>query len=155
VHISFIIQHIAVPILYGVLLAHALNNRAMFKLLHGVLCSSYAVLMLAILTLYMLAFYTSHPVYLLLSMTLLIASAILSKPSFILNNRLSLMIGKYSYGMYLFHMLCINIVRKIDQTMHLPDFVELMLIIILTVVVAHISYHAFEKRFIQLKRFYQ
>jgi peptidoglycan/LPS O-acetylase OafA/YrhL len=66
-----------------------------------------------------------------------------------LNNRLVKHIGIVSYGMYLMHMLCINVARQLVNA-H-TGFLVFVVALPLSVAVASISYRFFESKFLRLK----
>lgn len=70
-------------------------------------------------------------------------------------------LGKYTYGLYLFHTICILFVNKIENKLLLfeNDYLQIIFITILSlafsITISMISYHSFEKRFLKLKRYFQ
>jgi len=65
------------------------------------------------------------------------------------NNLLS-KLGKYSYGMYLFHTIWINLFMKLTNHIILLTLLSLLATILSSI----ISYHLFEKQFLKLKKYY-
>ncbi|KMQ67610.1 hypothetical protein ACM39_12160 [Chryseobacterium sp. FH2] len=60
-------------------------------------------------------------------------------------------LGKYTYGLYLIHMISIMLCRKIGEKYHLDWYMETLMAFIFTVILAFLSYHLFEKQFLKLK----
>ncbi|MCJ8155613.1 acyltransferase [Chryseobacterium sp. SSA4.19] len=60
-------------------------------------------------------------------------------------------LGKYTYGLYLIHLVPIMLFRKIGEKYQLEWYVTLLLSFISTVILAFLSYHLFEKQFLKLK----
>jgi peptidoglycan/LPS O-acetylase OafA/YrhL len=81
-----------------------------------------------------------------------------------LNNRVLREVGQKSYGMYVFHALLLAlVVRYIHLPSHLrqwtshpylADMIFFFSMIIITYLVAFISYNVYEKHFLRLKRFF-
>ncbi len=72
-------------------------------------------------------------------------------------------LGKYSYGIYVFHLILFSYlegpVRNAIQAHVTPNkgadvVLEGLLIFIVSITVAYLSYHLYEKRFLQLKRYF-
>lgn len=67
-------------------------------------------------------------------------------------------LGLYTYGLYLFHTICINFVLKISSNLGFQStdvvgyFVVFGLSLILSVFTSYISYELFEKQFLKLKK---
>ncbi|HMB96310.1 MAG TPA: acyltransferase [Tepidisphaeraceae bacterium] len=60
--------------------------------------------------------------------------------------------GKYSYGMYVYHMICLLLVQRFMPS--LGRFTDTAMAMAITFVVAWLSWHLFEKQFLNLKRFF-
>lgn len=64
-------------------------------------------------------------------------------------------LGKISYGIYVYHVLIIYLVSLFLKDLQMDEMVKTLLvyliIILITLVIAHFSYELFEKRFIRLK----
>jgi peptidoglycan/LPS O-acetylase OafA/YrhL len=68
-------------------------------------------------------------------------------------------IGKYSYGIYVFHPLILSLtVALLSPASHLPVFVAKPVVaiwaLVASLVTAWLSYHCFEKHFLRLKRYF-
>jgi peptidoglycan/LPS O-acetylase OafA/YrhL len=91
---------------------------------------------------------TATVIYFLMS--LMVMSAVLIDPVKVVGGKFISYIGRISYGIYLFHMLVINMCKK------LPIFKENTLVLFLvastfTVIVAAVSFHFFEKPILKYK----
>jgi peptidoglycan/LPS O-acetylase OafA/YrhL len=60
-------------------------------------------------------------------------------------------LGKYTYGLYLFHTICISLFLKIGTNFELNWVAITALSFTLTVIFSVLSYHLFEKQFLKLK----
>lgn len=60
-------------------------------------------------------------------------------------------LGKYTYGLYLFHTIFINLFLKMGSMYNLHWFTIIVLSLLFTIISSYISYHLFEKRFLKLK----
>lgn len=60
-------------------------------------------------------------------------------------------LGKYTYGMYLFHIIWINLLMKFTDQIVVLFIVSLLATIISSI----ISYHLFEKQFLKLKKYFR
>jgi peptidoglycan/LPS O-acetylase OafA/YrhL len=82
--------------------------------------------------------------------------------NFEINNKLLNYLGKISYGIYMYHVIALNIVvfifLKFDVA-NIPSIITILLInlltIILTLIISHFSYQYFEKYFLNLKEKYR
>ncbi|MCI3939224.1 acyltransferase [Chryseobacterium aahli] len=61
-------------------------------------------------------------------------------------------LGKYTYGLYLIHTICINFFNKIGSNYTLNWYTIIILSFITTVFLSFLSYHLFEKQFLKLKK---
>ena len=86
--------------------------------------------------------------------------ALISKPIAFLENKKMVYLGKTSYGIYVFHMIVIQVVGfiylKFISKMHLPESVSILIfnlsVIIGTIIVSHFSYKYYETYFLNLKQ---
>jgi peptidoglycan/LPS O-acetylase OafA/YrhL len=61
-------------------------------------------------------------------------------------------LGKYTYGLYFIHLICIMLVTKIAQKYELGGLTITLFSFIITVILSFLSYHLFEKQFLKLKK---
>ncbi|WDF47823.1 acyltransferase [Chryseobacterium sp. KACC 21268] len=61
-------------------------------------------------------------------------------------------LGKYTYGLYLFHTICINFFIKIGSNLDLNWIAITLLSFGSTLILSFLSYHLFEKQFLKLKQ---
>lgn len=61
-------------------------------------------------------------------------------------------LGKYTYGLYLIHPIAIVLFLKIGEKLHWNGYEITVISFILTVILAFLSYHLFEKQFLKLKK---
>ena len=159
--IVFLIKHMAIPISLGVLLAHALHLEKVFNLIYS-LCTLRGMVWLSISLPFATLYFASIPdLIFYLSLVFMLCTLLLNEHHIIrhfLNIKAFIKIGTVSYGLYLFHMLALNLVRKIlpgvDEfnsllTYQLSCFV---LASLLGYVIASLSYRYYEKPFLNLKK---
>lgn len=74
-------------------------------------------------------------------------------PILFLNNPILVYIGKISYGIYIFHVPVLILIRKFfkGHILSVQGILFLLIYFLLTFLIAHISYKHFEKRFLVLK----
>jgi peptidoglycan/LPS O-acetylase OafA/YrhL len=78
----------------------------------------------------------------------------------VLENHVLRAVGKYSYGIYIFHSLILEVGRQaLTPRIHFPgvisELLALVWVTVATFAVAWLSYHFYEKRFLRLKRFFE
>jgi len=62
-------------------------------------------------------------------------------------------VGAVSYGMYLYHMWCIHIIRVVLDKAGLPHlWIEFLLALVLTAIVSRASFYLYEKRFLDWRK---
>ena len=61
-------------------------------------------------------------------------------------------LGKYTYGLYLIHTICINFFNKIGSRYDLNWYTIVLMSFGTTVFLSFLSYHLFEKQFLKLKK---
>jgi peptidoglycan/LPS O-acetylase OafA/YrhL len=71
-------------------------------------------------------------------------------------------LGIYTYGLYLFHSLAINLVKQLASKFHweydghiIPSIVFVLICLLVTIICSYLSYHLFEKQFLKLKQFFR
>lgn len=69
-------------------------------------------------------------------------------------------VGKYSYGMYVFHLFILSAGQQaLASVIHLPGLISKLLAVIwgsaASFAAAWLSYHLYEKHFLRLKRFFE
>lgn len=62
--------------------------------------------------------------------------------------------GKYTYGLYLIHIICVQLFNKIGERFELNWFIVILLSFTSTVFLSYLFYHLFEKQFLKLKKRY-
>jgi peptidoglycan/LPS O-acetylase OafA/YrhL len=151
-------------ILLGVILAHLLHTARGFRLmqvLSGQRGSALGALALCALTLYLTPMWGAAADLIIAGALLLLVSACVIRPDHDLAQILTLRpvawIGRISYGMYLFHMLGVNVIRRVlaaaSYSSAYLDFIGGTLVAIL---LAALSYRYFESYFLRLKnRFFR
>ena len=149
------------PICLGVLLAHALHNSVSFNrlfLLLGSRYSSMVCLLILIVSIVSLSGDISGWPRLLvqLSMCLWLASLVI-REGHILESVMTLMpikrLGQISYGMYVYHMFALHIVRVILEKYGFPsDYYYFIFGLLLTVIVAELSFRFYESWFLVISR---
>ncbi len=148
------------PILLGVLAAHLLHQPKTFQLLERLFNFRYSVISLFAMLLLLLSFSPNDiaglpllSIHILLS--LIVVSVVVSPNNFVtkaLSYNVIGRIGAISFGIYLFHIHCIMIARKILSIIGIDDRIILLLVTFaITFVVAELSYRFYEKRFLSLK----
>ncbi len=148
------------PILLGVGLAHVLNAERGYSLAIKAAGFRYAPYIFGLLLIGLLnipAGDISGALRLAMhvAMALWLASVILqprSKLTAMLEWKPVYIIGAVSYGMYLYHMWCIHIVRAILAKIGAPQvWLQFPLALALTVAVSAASFYLYEKRFLNLR----
>jgi peptidoglycan/LPS O-acetylase OafA/YrhL len=112
---TFLVSRFATPIFLGVLCAHLLHDAHNYQLLARALGRRFSVWLVAALTLVALAI-PRLPMTLVHVLFACLVIACVVKPrhslGFLFENPILRKIGAISYGIYLFHMLCMNGVRR-------------------------------------------
>jgi peptidoglycan/LPS O-acetylase OafA/YrhL len=86
--------------------------------------------------------------------------ALVSKPIAFLENKNMVYLGKISYGIYMFHMIVIQVIGfvylKFISKMNLPEITSILFlnlsVIIGTIIISHFSYKYYETYFLNLKQ---
>jgi len=139
------------PIFYGVVAAFLLQKERTFRVLHRVAGHSWSVPLAIVLAL--LPHWMPHvPQDLFnLGITYLVISCVLAPPmaAGVVDNALCRHVGNVSYGIYLFHMLVLNVVRRlVPGEDHFLIFLTAFPVVVL---LATASYRWFEKPFMGLR----
>lgn len=152
-----VMTSLAAPICLGSIFALLCHAEATFKYIDRALSGRYIVL--APLLLWALSLVYGLKLMEHLSLTALVVCSCIRKRTF-LSNLLRLRflryIGEVSYGMYLMHMLAVNFVRRVL----LPDLEPGNVLVfacslILTIVASSLSFHLYEKRFLDIRSHYR
>jgi peptidoglycan/LPS O-acetylase OafA/YrhL len=154
-----IISGVPAAILLGVVLAHLLHSPAAFRLLQGISGRRGSAAAAAILLLVALsevpALGPAENLVIALSMTLLVSACVIREDNDlarILSNPVVAWIGKVSYGMYLFHMIAVNVVRRLLSSAGLSSpYLGFAGGVLLAVGMASLSYLFFENRLLKVK----
>ncbi len=156
-----ILQATFTPILLGVGLAHVLHRRKSFELAVKIAGFRYAPFVFAAVLLALANIPASDisgalRLSLHLAMTAWIASIVLAPQSRLtgmLTWRPVAFVGAVSYGMYLYHMWCIHIIRVVLDKAGLPHlWIEFLLALVLTAIVSRASFYLYEKRFLDWRK---
>ena len=99
--------------------------------------------------------------YLITSMiAALFICSIADFPIFIIKNRLLNYLGEISYGLYMYHMICITGILYLFNRFHLEEKIHqnnitailiCLMVLLSTIIIAHISYQYMETYFIRKK----
>jgi peptidoglycan/LPS O-acetylase OafA/YrhL len=154
-----IISSVPAAILLGVVLAHLLHSPATFRLLHGISgrrgsAVSALILLLAALSLAPLLGPPEN-LFIAVSMTLLVSACVIREDNDlarILSNPVVAWIGKVSYGMYLFHMIAVNVIHLLSSRLGFSSpYLDFAGGVLLAVGMASLSYLFFESRLLKVK----
>ena len=157
--VGTIMRLISVPILMGVLSAHLLNNKFCYEFISKILGNKFSFLFSFIFLLASLEFTrdTSFAVYLFA--TTLVISSVINTDFFgkkILQAKILTEIGKVSYGIYLYHVIVINVIKKVVGHLNgLNSILTFLLSCCAAYLISYLSYNYFEIRFIKLKKNYE
>lgn len=61
-------------------------------------------------------------------------------------------LGKYTYGLYLIHTICLVLFDRIGKRYDLSNYTVIISALLFTIFLAYLSYHLFEKQFLKLKK---
>jgi peptidoglycan/LPS O-acetylase OafA/YrhL len=148
------------PILLGVALAQVLHNPRSFASLAPVLGSRYSAAFFMILLLLLVEFAPPDisglprlAIHFLISM--LVGALVIREDSvlqLLLSHSVPVFIGSISYGMYLYHLWALHIVRAALAKTGIEFPYDLFLTgLLLTIIMAWVSYHFFERYFLLWK----
>lgn len=151
--LGIVIAKISTPLCFGVLAAHALNSDRSYRILAAItypkICSSIWFVLVILF-----AWTGVHEVVLAFAMTCLIVSSSIRPDhamAWLFDCAPLQSIGRVSYGMYMWHQLCLNILKRSG---HLSGIGLFMAGSILSYGVALISYRWYESYFLRLKSRY-
>ena len=148
------------PIFLGVLAAHLLHQERTYELFRKLLSFKLSGPVLFSALLILLSFIPKSiaglpllSIHVLLS--LIVISVVVSPknlPTKLLSFRLLSRIGVISFGIYLFHIHCIMVARKLLSIAGINEKIVLFLVtLIITTIVAEFSYRFYESKFLRLK----
>lgn len=158
------ITSIPAAILLGVLLAHALNSAKSFSFLNSLLGrrgSALGALILSVLALYYCGSLGGPGEILIgICLTLFVGACVIREDndlSVLLGFKPIAWVGTVSYGMYLIHMICVNLIRKALSGFHIASpFLDFAGGCILAIAFASVSYLTYERFFLKMKdRFFR
>ncbi len=150
------LRSVSVAICSGVVLAILLNRRRAFEVIHRVLGQPLAAPLAAAATILVLVAPVSTHLIQTLAFTFLLATMVCREDHGLrgLSHVPGLgLIGKWSYGIYLFHMIVINIVERATGDALVGNTVVLFLVSLAgTIVVASLSWRFFESPILTYKK---
>jgi peptidoglycan/LPS O-acetylase OafA/YrhL len=158
--VTIILKNIAIPICIGVLLAHTMHHQPSFTKLFYFIEKKLSFVIFSLIGLVLICYANELLIFSYLALALALASAIMSNNhslNRILNSRFCVEIGKVSYGIYLFHMLALNLSRKLlpsQDNFTDPSLYQASLFILTSLIafiVAKLSFKYFESYFLALK----
>ncbi|ABC80935.1 acyltransferase family protein [Anaeromyxobacter dehalogenans] len=148
-----IVASVASPICLGCLAAYALHHRRSFDVVARFVGQPWsAPLAGAVFVALLIPAGTPH-LLLAVAMALLVTACAIRPDHglrWLLENRFLRYVGTISYGMYLFHMLCVNAARRALPG-GAPDVVTFAAALALVICVAGLSHRHFESWFLRLK----
>ncbi|MCB1277597.1 acyltransferase [Prosthecobacter sp.] len=151
-----VLDSISTPICLGVLAAHLLHSPAGFRIASKFAYPRYASLAWAGAVLVLAALPELHEIPIAMAMAGLVTSCVIRE-----DNSLSALlkfgpaqaIGKVSYGMYLMHMLCMNLAAKILSKLHINNSLTLFALASgIAFTAAWLSFNYYESFFLRLKK---
>ena len=155
--LAIILGSVAMPICLGCLLAYATHRPAAFRVTYRLAGQPWSAPLAFALMLVCLSVEPLAGTALSVAMTYLVATCAVRTDhgmSALLDNRVLRYVGTVSYGTYLFHMLAINVVRKVLVRSGEPVLV-FVFALPLAIGFATLSYRYFEQRFLALKGRYE
>jgi len=154
-----IISSVPAAILLGVILAHLLNSPATFRFLYGITGRRGSALAALLLTFAALGarptLGSAGDLVTAAAMMLLVAACVIREDNDlarILSTPVVAWIGKVSYGMYLFHMIAVNLIHRLSSAFgHSSPYLDFAGGVLLAVGLASMSYLFFESRLLKVK----
>jgi peptidoglycan/LPS O-acetylase OafA/YrhL len=161
---SRILTSVALGLLLGTGLAHALNNKSSFALAYRLIgrrgsalgCAAF-VIVTAIVSPYLDA---AGDILVTVALLLLVASTVIREDNDLagaLRWQPVVWVGTVSYGMYMLHMLSVNVVRRGMHVAHIgSSAIEFIVAAALACALASLSFLYYERKFLVLKdRFFR
>jgi peptidoglycan/LPS O-acetylase OafA/YrhL len=153
------VRNIPLAICVGAMLAILLDTRGGFNGFRKVVGYSYSPLLMIVLLFAALNSAFFMPIIIVTLMALLLVSLLINarcQTSNLLSSQWILFVGKVSYGIYLLHQLCANLVRKLLELLSIEPsaFLQFSLTSLIAVMSATASYFLFERYFLRLKSRY-
>jgi peptidoglycan/LPS O-acetylase OafA/YrhL len=151
--LGIVIAKISTPLCFGVLAAHALNKERSYRILSAVTYPKISSLIWFVLVI-LIAWTGVHEVVLAFAVTCLVVSSSIRPDhamAWVFDCAPLQSIGRVSYGMYMSHQLCLNLLRRSSHLSGIGLFVAGS---ILSYGVALISYRWYESYFLRLKSRY-
>ena len=154
-----ILASVSLGIMLGTALAHLLHNRASFRVIHAVLGRRGSAIGCLVLAIWVAIAWPEAgsigEILAPISFALLIASTVVREDNDLaplLRWRPMVWVGTISYGMYMMHMLAVNVVRRAEPMLHLDSSVVLFCgSVAVAVAMASVSFVFFEQPFLGLK----
>lgn len=155
-----IMQATFTPILLGVLIAHWLHQETHTKWLLPLIDKKYSSSLWFLVLLGIITFSPSDiaglpRLTIQIAMCLLVASTVLTENhylNYLLKFKPFARVGAISYGIYLFHIHCIGFTKAVLSKIHIDNqFLIFLASMLVTVIVAEISFRLFEMPFLKLK----
>ncbi|EGG92853.1 acyltransferase 3 [gamma proteobacterium IMCC1989] len=151
------------PICLGVLLAHALNNKTTFNYLSRLFCLPWTSIAVGLLLLVLISLFSGDisglpRLVIQLTMCLWLLTLVIREDHYLkplMSFPLIKRLGQISYGMYVYHMFALHIVRELLARYGIEiNGVLFIAGLFLTALIAEVSYRFYESPFLTLnKRF--
>ena len=152
-----ILSSVATPILLGVLLAHLLHDPKGFRWIGTWAGKPWMSIAAGFLAIGVLSIPTTNhwsKLFIDIGFFWLVASFVVNEKHFLAplcRFRPVVWIGRISYGMYLFHMLCISFARRLPGLGEQSPVLHFLVGTVLVTIVASLSFLLFESYFLRLK----
>lgn len=148
------ITSIATPICLGCILACVLDRRAGFGVLYRFLGARWSAPLALIVVIAGIGMSPMHDDVLCLAMTWLVGACCI-RPDHLLtpvfDNGVAHYVGNISYGMYLLHMLALNVAKRVVPEHETQPILMFLVATAVAVIAASISYRVLELPFLRLK----
>jgi peptidoglycan/LPS O-acetylase OafA/YrhL len=152
-HLGIVIAKISTPLCFGVLAAYALDDERSYRILSVVSNPKISTLIWFILVI-LFAWTGAQEVVLAVAMTCLVVSSSIRPDhamAWLFDWDPLQSIGRVSYGMYMWHQLCLNLLRS---SAHLSGISLFVVGSIFSYAIALISYRWYESYFLRMKSRY-